>query len=105
MSVGVAANLQSFLIENLILERNKTSPSGFRTDQMEAPQSVAKNNDEVDRISHKNGAVADVAQENRRKFRNRSRRLLYVSSLVDDSQSSYLCHHFCVHNSPSTGVD
>lgn len=88
-----------------VSERHKTSAPGLRTDQMETSQSVAEDHDKVDGISDENGAVAEFAEEDRGKFWHGGRRILCVSSLADDPQSSHLLHHFCVHHSTADGAD
>lgn len=72
---------------------------------MEASQSVAKDHDKVDGISHEDGALADVTEEDRGQLWHRRRRLLRFPSLADDFESPDLRHHFRVHNSAAAGAN
>lgn len=72
---------------------------------METSQSVAEDHDKVERVSHKNGIVEDVAEEDRRKFRHGGRRVFCFPPMAYDSQSAHLLNHFRVHHLSTACVD
>lgn len=57
------ASLNSNLLYQIFPERDQVATAGLRADKMEAPKGLAENRDQVDRVHHQNGAVAQFAEE------------------------------------------
>lgn len=86
----------------VILECNKTPAARFRANQMEKEESLAEDNDKMERISYENGIVAIVAEENWGKFWHRCRCLFSLPTMADGSQSLDFYNNFYVRHFTST---
>lgn len=95
-------NFHSIKFLFYILECNKASTARLRADQMEAKESVAKDHDKMEWISHKNGIVAIVIEENRGEFWHRCCRLFPLPTMAHGPQPTDFHHHIHVYHFTST---